>query len=147
MDFFFLFLQWSHTKGFGIMNSLIPSFFIFFILILTIFNDFFFKFYLPILNLLDIEFHNLFWFIFYNVIPVWWPETRVLQVNCVDLYHFPPFLIIFSQLHPSTLSWELSFIIIFYLLSIGLSQSHDPICEFCRLAGLTQFFFLILLIE
>jgi hypothetical protein len=49
------------------------------------FFNFNFQFHHLLLYLLRIEFHNIFYFAFYKIILILWPESWVLQVNLVDV--------------------------------------------------------------
>jgi hypothetical protein len=91
--------------------------------------DFFSQFYSLILDWLGIRFHDLFWFAFYEVIhvswlgsQVWWGNPSWLELFFVLFFiHF-----FFNFIFHHWFDWELNFIICFNLLSIDLSQFHDP---------------------
>ena len=52
------------------------------------FNKYFFKFHHSTLSLLKIRLYDLFWFTFYNVVLVSWPDSWVLRVNFIKIKSF-----------------------------------------------------------
>jgi len=104
--------------------------------------SFFFQFHPSMLGWLRIKFHNLFLFSFFKVIPVSWPESKLIQV------FFWSFLIFFFNfILQYLIDWELSLIICFDLLSIWLSWSHELGHEFDRLTLVKLGHFCCFLIE
>jgi len=94
------------------------------------------------LGLISIELHNLFWFIFYWVMLVLWLEFgRLTQVDSANFFcsFFNWFFFLTSSINIVLIdNLTLYF---FFLLSMGLSWSHDLDRKFCRLARLVQVFF------
>jgi len=117
-----------------------------------VFLVFFFKFHSSTLGWLRVVLHNLFWFSFYGVILR--ARLRILLVNPCQiellwicfLWGYPG---VMTQGHllcwlrtffkkqfiiQHCVDWELSFIIYFNLLYMGLSQSYDLSNDFDRLS-------------
>jgi len=118
----------------------------FFILILIASFVFFFKFYPLILDLLNTKLHNLFWFIFYEIILILWPGSWVWGVSHVDSGYFFFIFNYYYFLNFIFQYWidcELDFIILFWFFSIGLSQFHNLYHKFYGLTRLNWVFFLI----
>ena len=99
-----------------------------------------------ILGWLRIRLHDFFPFVFYKVILISWRKLQVWPVNSsrleLFLYHFFNqifFLILYFQ---HWIDWELSFIIYFNLLFIGLFDHIIRVTGLTGKPGLTRVIFL-----
>jgi len=99
------------------------------------------------LGLMSIGLHNLFWFIFYGVMLVLWLGFgRLTQVDSANFFcsFFNWFFFLTSSI--SIVLIDNLTLYFFYLLSMGLSWSHNLDRKFCRLARLVRVFFVPFLI-
>jgi hypothetical protein len=101
---------------------------------------FFFNWYFFLISSFNIELidnytHDLFWFVFYEVILISWFESRIWRVNSVDSSFFFNFVnwCFFNFIFQHWVDYELDLIIYFCLFSMRLSRSYDLDHMFCKL--------------